>query len=366
MKRTGNEGSYWNRRDLLKFAALAWAAPVLSQARGGQRGQAGQAGQRGQGQGGQRGQAQAAQQKGTELVLLGTQGGPGVSATRTQASSVVLVDGRPYLVDCGYGAIKSLVQAGLTLGNVSDVFITHLHDDHTADIAALIALKWTASATPGPATVYGPYGTAAMVDAAIAFSKANVAIRMIDEGRTVDPKTIFHGRDMNAPKITEVFKDDRVAVQAVENTHFPDRAKAKMDYRSFSYRFNTATRSIVFSGDTTYSENLIELARGADLFVCEVLGGGAGGGNGQNTNANGRGAAAAATDNNTESVARHVRETHSTPEMVGKMAAAAKVKTVVLTHQVGGGRGGNNDPLTADLKKAFSGEVIVGADQMRI
>jgi ribonuclease BN (tRNA processing enzyme) len=48
------------------------------------------------------------------------------------------------------------------------------------------------------------------------------------------------------------------------------------------------------------------------------------------------------------------------------MAAAAKVKTVVLSHQVGGGRGGNNDPLTADLKKYFSGEVIVGADQMRL
>src|SRR4029079_10109392 len=101
----------------------------------------------------------------------------------------VLVDGRPYLVDCGYGAIKALVQAGLTLGNVSDVFIPPPHYDHTADIAALIALKWTASATPGAATIYGPYGTAAMVDAAIAFSKANATIRMIVEGPTVDPKT---------------------------------------------------------------------------------------------------------------------------------------------------------------------------------
>jgi len=340
MKRTEKKRGDWNRREVLKFAALAWAAPVLSQARGGQRGQ-------------------AAQQTGTELVLLGTQGGPTVSANRTQASSVLIVDGRPYLVDCGYGAIKALVQAGLTLGNVSNVFITHLHDDHTADVAALIALKWTASQTPGAATIYGPYGTAAMVDAAIAFSKANVTIRMIDEGRTVDPKTIFHGHDVDAPKITEVFKDDRVTVQAVENTHFPDRAKAKMDYRSFSYRFNTPTRSVVFSGDTTYSENLIELARGADFFVCEVLG------TANNQNANGQGAAQ--TDNgNTESIARHVRETHSTPEMVGKMAAAAKVKTVVLTHQVGGGRGGNDDPLTADLKKVYDGKIIVGADQMRI
>jgi len=341
LERTEDRVYYLNRRDwLISAGALAWAAPILAQARGGQRGQ-------------------AAQPTGTELVLLGTQGGPGVTANRTQASSAVIVDGRPYLVDFGYGALKAAVQAGMTLGNISNVFITHLHDDHTADIAALIALKWTASQTPGPATIHGPFGTTAMVDAAIAFSKANVEIRKVDEGRTVDPKDIFHGRDLAAPKITEVFKDDRVTVQAVENTHFPDRAKAKMDYRSFAYRFNTATRSIVFSGDTTYSENLIELARGADVFVCEVLGTAAGG-----QNANGRGAAPA--NNNAESIGRHVRETHSTPEEVGKMAAAAKVKTVVLSHQVGGGRGGNSDILTADLKKVFSGEVIVGADQMRL
>ena len=48
------------------------------------------------------------------------------------------------------------------------------------------------------------------------------------------------------------------------------------------------------------------------------------------------------------------------------MAAAAKVKTLVLTHQVGGGRGGNADPYTADIQKNFRGEIIIGADQMRL
>lgn len=248
MKPTLNGASCWTRRDLLKYAAtIALAVPAFAQTRGG-----GQA-------------AQAPPKPGTELILLGTQGGPGVTANRTQASSAVMIDGRPYLVDCGYGALKACVQAGISLGSISNVFITHLHDDHTADIAALLALKWTATQNPGEATIHGPYGTIAMVEAAIAFSKANVEIRKIDEGRTVDSKTIFHGRDLDAPKITEVFKDDRVNVQAVENTHFPDRARAKMDYRSFAYRFNTATRSIVFSGDTAYSENLIELARNADV-----------------------------------------------------------------------------------------------------
>jgi ribonuclease BN (tRNA processing enzyme) len=260
------------------------------------------------------------------------------------------------MVDCGYGTLKALVQAGLSLGSVGNVFITHLHDDHTADIAAFLALKWTATQNPGSATIHGPFGTIAMVEAAIAFSKGNVDIRMVDEGRTVDPKSIFFGRDLAASKVTDVFKDDRIAVQAVENAHFPDRAKARMDYRSFSYRFNTPTRSIVFSGDTTYSENLIELARGADVFVCETLA------------PSQRAAAPANANANAESIGRHVRETHSTPEEVGKMAAAAKVKTVVLSHQVGGGGRGNADadPYSAEVKKFFGGEVILGKDQMRL
>jgi ribonuclease BN (tRNA processing enzyme) len=99
------------------------------------------------------------------------------------------------------------------------------------------------------------------------------------------------------------------------------------------------------------------------VFVCEILG------TANNQNANAPGAAQTndnTNNNNTESIGRHVRETHSTPDDVGKMAAAAKVKTLVLSHQVGGGRGGNNDGFTAAIKKVFSGEIIVGADQMRL
>src|SRR5262245_26662104 len=115
MKPFWNGLEVWTRRDLLKVSALAIATPHLAQVRGGQRGQ-------------------AAPQPGTQLVLLGTQGGPGVTPNRNQSSNAVIVDGRPYLVDFGYGALKSAVQAGITLGSISNVFITHLHDDHTADI----------------------------------------------------------------------------------------------------------------------------------------------------------------------------------------------------------------------------------------
>jgi ribonuclease BN (tRNA processing enzyme) len=309
-----------------------------------------------------------AQGRGTDaskstLILLGTQGGPNVSQTRVQAANLLFAGGQPYLIDCGYGTLRAMVEAGVRFNDVRNVFITHLHNDHTSDLAALLSLKWTGGQTnPPSAAVYGPYGTKAMVEAAIAFFKADVEIRMVDEGRTVRPETIYKGNDLSAQKVTEVFRDERVTVQAVENTHFPDRAKEKMPYRSFAYRFNTADRSFVFSGDTAYSANLIELARGADVFVCEAMSMAA---RRQNQQTNARGG----VPTNTESIGRHVLETHSSTEDVGRMAAEAKVRTVVLTHLLGaqaGQRGGPADPFTADVKKFFNGEVIVGRDQMHI
>src|SRR5690606_38063557 len=105
------------------------------------------------------------------------------------------------------------------------------------------------------------------------FFRPNVEIRMVDEGRTVAPETLFFGHDVldvgAEPK--RVFADDRVVVSAVVNTHYPDRAMARMEHRSLGYRFDTRARSIAFSGDTAYSANVVRLARGVDIFVCEVM-----------------------------------------------------------------------------------------------
>jgi ribonuclease BN (tRNA processing enzyme) len=304
----------------------------------------------------------AATASGTNLVLLGTQGGPNVSLTRSQTALAIIAGGQPYLVDCGYGTVRALVQAGLRLADVGNVFVSHLHNDHTADLAALLSLKWTGGqSNPQPVNVWGPPGSKSMVEGAVAFFRGDNEIRIIDEGRPVRAETIFKGHDLTAPKVTQVFKDERVTVMAAENAHFPDRAREKMAHRSFAYRFNTPDRSIVISGDTAYSTGLIELARDADVFVCEAM----------TTamqaqlQASNRGNAA-----NAESIARHVLETHVSTEEVGRMAAAAKVKTVVLYHLIGGpgqrGGGSPEDAFIPDVKKHFSGEVILGADQMRL
>jgi ribonuclease BN (tRNA processing enzyme) len=306
-----------------------------------------------------------AEEKGARVVLLGTQGGPSVNLRRGQTASAVVVDGRPYLVDCGYGTLRALVESGIGYTTIGTVFLTHLHDDHTSDVAALLSLQWTGRRTE-PTDLYGPYGTQALVAGALEFFKANTVIRTVDEGRTVKPESLFHGHDIPAGSTpAKVFEDDRVHVTSVENTHFPERSKAQMPYRSLAYRMEAAGRSIVFAGDTTYSKNVVELARGADVFICEAID------TAQRDRLLKLAQQAEKTGDPNFAYLRHIVETHSTTEQVGQMAAEARVKTVVLNHLVPG----SNGPLSRELpdtayiagvRKYFDGEVIVGRDQMRL
>jgi ribonuclease BN (tRNA processing enzyme) len=337
-----------SRRALLKSSLALLAAPRLAFAQAGTGATAGIATQ--------------SDRTGTRLVLLGTQGGPNVNLQRAQNAQAIVVDGRIYLVDCGYGAIRNLVASGLGYAQIGSVFFTHLHDDHTSDLPALISLQWTNSRTM-PTDIYGPPGTMALVSAAVAFANTNAEIRRVDEGRPTTVAAQVHGHDLAATSMpSPAFKDDRVPVSTAENTHYPDRSKAGMSHRAIAYRFQTATRSIVVSGDTAYSNNLVELARGADLFVCEAMDTAIY----EQMLARAKAAADAGNPNN---VARHVAETHSTSVDVGRMAAEAQVKTVVLTHLLPGSNrpepGEFPDTAYIDgVRQRFNGEVIVGRDLM--
>jgi ribonuclease BN (tRNA processing enzyme) len=298
---------------------------------------------------------------GTRLVMLGTRGGPGVSLDRSETASAVVVDGVPYLVDCGYGTMRALVESGLGYQPVDTVFLTHLHDDHTADLAAMLAHQWTGSKMT-PTHVYGPYATESTVAGALAFFRANVEIRMVDEGRTIEPATMFFGHDVDvADDPVRVFADERVVVTAATNTHYPERFVARMRHRSLGFRFETATRSICFAGDTAYSANIVRLARGADVFVCEVM-------DHRTYENNMARAKEQAEAGHEENIFRHVAETHSTPAIVGRMAREAAVKTVVLNHQLRGqaAQGFTISSFIDGVRSEFDGQVIVGEDQLVI
>ena len=302
---------------------------------------------------------QAAPATGARLLLLGTQGGPNYTATRGEAANAVVVDGQPYLIDCGYGTLAALKRAGVNHRQIARVFLTHLHDDHTADLAALLNRQWTDGRVE-PVTVAGPFGTRRMVEAVIAFGEANATIRLTDEARSVKPADMFRGQDIEATSAPlEVYRDERVTVRSIENTHYPAESKQKMPYRSVSYRVDAGRRSFVISGDTAYSPGLVSLAKGAEILVCEAMDVAA-----MRKAFDGMVARGMYADN-PEGVWRHIVGTHTPLEDAGRMAAEAGVRTLVLSHIIPGAL----DPLPdetylAPVRKTFRGQVVVGSDQL--
>jgi ribonuclease BN (tRNA processing enzyme) len=171
---------------------------------------------------------------------------------------------------------------------------------------------------------------------------------------------MFKGRDIAATlSPAEIYRDERLSVRAVENTHFPEESKQKMPYRSVAYRFDARGRSIVISGDTGYSTGLVALAKGADVLVCEAMDVAA-----MRKAFDGMVARGMYADN-PEGVWRHIVATHTPLDVAGRMAAEAGVRTLVLTHVIPGAL----DPLPdetylAPARKTFRGEVVLGRDQL--
>ena len=279
----------------------------------------------------------------TRVVLLGTAGGPALRPGRSSPAAAVVIDGVPYLVDCGYGVGRQLVDAEISPAALRAIFVTHHHSDHNADLGNLLVLAWATGLTKR-IDVYGPPRAAKLVDLALQYHAYDISMRIPDEGR-IDPKPLFAVHEFSAPG--EIHRDENVVVEGAL-VHHPPVVPA------FAYKFTTPDRTIVFSGDTTYSENLIVFAKGADLLVHEVL-------------------LASAIDRllqrnpNASRLREHLLAAHTLPEDVGRVAAAAGVKRVALTHFVPSYDPTlHDDHWAAPVRKAFGGEVVVGHDLLDV
>jgi ribonuclease BN (tRNA processing enzyme) len=321
----------------------------------------------------------------TKLVLLGTAGGPLPSPSRSGISQAIVIGERVLVVDCGSGVTRQLRRARL-LSRLNQVFLTHLHSDHDCDYFNLFLLGWPVLQWNPPVSVFGPGpaggrsalppdpageppipvvtpedptpGLVVLTERQVQAHAYDMNIRMREAGRSdltqlIVPHEIdvpahlgARGPDHVAPPMDPIVvtEDDDVRVTAILVAHAPV-------FPSFAFRFDTAAGSIVISGDTAPSRNLVALATGADILVHEVY------------SDHGRAPENAGTWEE-QRRDHHLRTAHTPLSQVGRIASDAGVARLVLTHFVPG------DDVLPDEHwvkgAAFDGELIVGHDLLEL
>ena len=279
----------------------------------------------------------------TRLILLGTGGGPRPRKVSSGAAQVIVVNGSAYVIDCGDGVARQLVMADVPLNSVRSVFITHHHSDHNADYGNLLLLAWTAGLRTRVDT-WGPPPLERMTQLFFDMNSYDIETRIADEGRP-PLAPLVHAHELTKGGL--VTQDDNVKVTAALVNHPPVTP-------AFAYRFDTADRSIVISGDTTPTPALIELAKGVDVLVHEAL-------------------LVAGVDRiaarvpNAPALKQSILSHHTRAEDAGRVAREAGAKLLVLSHFVP-----PDDPeITEQMwieaaRTQFSGPIVVGKDLLEI
>jgi len=258
------------------------------------------------------------------FTTLGTNSGPIPNPARSEPASLVRYGDQAVLVDVGDGAAEQLAKAGVTIGQVQTIMLSHLHFDHTGGLFAFLSLRYQGHDL-GPLTIYGPPGTKLTVDGLLAAMKPGVEVSGA-MGGNVDVSSA-------GIKVVELAGGSKVSigqvvVTATENTHFinikysgPEATRPL----SLSYRFDAPSRSILFTGDTGPSRNVEQLCKGVDLLVSEIMD------------------PVAALDRLKQkrpdlpaafwpAIDAHFRGEHLAPNEVGLLAERCGPKALVLTH----------------------------------
>lgn len=299
--------------------------------------------------------------EGIEILFLGTAGGPPLHKARSEPASLLIVDGRKYLIDCGIGTMRRLLEAGIPSQTIRAIFLTHLHPDHAMGLVDVLANDYLVRNGMGPShstlrfNIYGPPRVTELVEDAFRFMSIPYSI-----GAAENPP---HDTHLFDPFVAHAiahnglfYQDDMIRVVAAENTHYalmPAKFRAQM--KSYSYRFETPDGVVVFTGDTGPSNAVVQLAKGADVLVSEV----------EDLAKIDKDMKMRAEQNHwpqarLKASNAHMRSEHLDFQEVGELASRAQVKSVVLYHFVPIPK----DPATyvARVRKYYPGPVFASAD----
>lgn len=278
------------------------------------------------------------------VTLLGT-GKPNPEIDRFGPSTLVVAGPEKLVFDAGRGVSQRLTQLRIPLGRITGLFLTHLHSDHVVGIPDLWLTGWLPAPFGGralPLQVWGPAGTTDMMSALRKAFEWDIRVRREHQQLPLD------GIAIEARDVTEgvVLERNGVKVTAFVVDHGPPLRPA------LGYRVDHAGRSVVISGDTRYSENLIRFAAGADVVVHEV-------------------AAARGELVEKSAVARSILAVHTSPEDAGRVFARVKPRLAVFTHLVLLTTEPTISPpsveeLVTRTRSTYSGPLVVGEDLMAI
>ncbi len=202
----------------------------------------------------------------TQVVMLGT-GNPVPDAYRAGPSIAIIHKGEAYLFDVGAGAIQNAVTArykydipSLYPSQICCLFLTHLHSDHTTDYSELTFKLWWRRRAP--LLAWGPTGLNEMTAGMYAMMGPDIALRTSG----VQPLQNPGAYKVQTTEISEglIFEKNGLTIEAFVVNHGATKP-------AFGYRITTHDKSIVISGDTAYSEKLLEMSRGVDLLFHEVI-----------------------------------------------------------------------------------------------
>lgn len=269
------------------------------------------------------------------VVLLGT-GTPQPDTARAGPATAVIAWGHAYLVDMGRGVVDQAYAASLdgvdalALPGLTRVFVTHLHSDHILGYPALIAIP-TLFGRSEPLRVMGPPGIEAMTDHFVAGLAEDFRVRPTLKDRS--PGSIVVA---SAVEPGVIYEDLYVRVTAFPVRHGEWK-------HAFGYRFDTRTRTIVVSGDTAPTEEIVKACNGCDVLVHEVYC-----------------ADGVRSMQGPPSFLQHNRDAHTSALELGKLAARARPRRLVLTHVLH--YGCSDEDLVRTVRQQFAGEIVVGED----
>jgi ribonuclease Z len=270
-----------------------------------------------------------------EVTLLGT-GSPMVDANRAGPSTLLRAGGQTFLVDCGRGVLMRAAAIGVGAADVTALLLTHLHSDHITDLTDVITSRWITTFTRTPLPVFGPPGTAAVVEATLAALAPDISYRIGHHADITEPPVIEVHEYLDGP----VWDSDGVVIRVAPTDHRPVEP-------TIGFRIEFDGTAVVVAGDSVPCESLDALTAGADALVHTVI-----------------------RDDLVSALPlqriRDILDYHSSVGQAAATAARAGVGTLVLTHYVPPLVPGQEDEWRALAAKDFGGRIELGDDLLRV